>query len=376
MLDRRFIVPLVLTALLATAAGAHNVFVVNRPQDLRFVPLREPFLAIKSRFGQRADLLDRIRGEVFATMSQRWGIPRPDKKDVAVGCVARTDAGGRLAFALILRGEVDPGKVKDHLIRQHAKAFGRRGLTSRPQEVSAGGHKAWRLPYSERNSAYSIVPLERMVVLASTPNDDASLLEETLQALALPDRLGQGPPPSVDLHARVDALTPREAQRVREFQTKSVSPGVDKIRDRFRTLHDRLRPGGAREEDLKSLDERLTDQFLRASRFEIRVQYRAGSSPGDDGYGGELAMSFPTPDDAQAMRALLLEKALFFKENAASPSIPRSLDQATVDASGRTVTVKIALDTPEEQYDAAFSYLAFLLSFSSADRWLGISRGK
>src|SRR4051795_7924093 len=89
-------------------ALATEAFVVNRAQDLRFVSLREPFTQVRSRVEGRVDLMDRLRREAFKKLSEDWGVPPADKKDVALGCVARTDAAGKLAYAIVLKGDIDP----------------------------------------------------------------------------------------------------------------------------------------------------------------------------------------------------------------------------------------------------------------------------
>jgi hypothetical protein len=369
------LLPAVAAGVMAGPARAHNVFVVNKPQDLRFVPMREPFLAVRSRFEGNVDLMDRLRRDAFRRISNEWGVPPADKKDVSIGCVARTDATGRLSYAVVLKGEIDPKKIQASLLDQHARAFKRRGLSPSPRSIDVQGRAAVRLPYSERASVFTLVPLVRMFLLVSTPADETSLVDEMLAALQEPGRLGQGPPPAVNLSAR-QRLTSGEQKRVRDFHVKNIASPVRALRDRFRKLHDKLRPEGARDEDLQSLDERITDQFLKATEFEMSLAYRPGPGAGDDVYSGHYTTQFASADEARRMRELLLEKTLFFKENAIHASIPRALDGVSVDADGTKLHVKIELDTAQKQYDAAFSYVAFLLSFSSADRFLGVSRGK
>lgn len=362
---------LLATLAFASAAHAAEVYVVNRAQDLRFAPLKEPFVQVRARFEGHVDLMDRLRREAFKRLSDEWGIPPADKKDVQFGCVARSDSAGRLSYALVLRGEIEPAKLADKILDQHRRAAKRRGVTTTVEAATVQGHAASRFPYLERAMTFTLVPLDKMVVLAAQPKGEDALLDEVLAALKEPDKLGRGPVPQVVVNGHVK-LSESERKRVQDFQTRQIASPVKKIRDRFKQLHDRLRPGGAKEEDLKSLDERMTEQFLKATDYELKLTY----NPSPETYRGKYVMTFATPEDATRMRELLLEKALFFRENAANPGIPRALDTVTIDAQGPAVTVRTELDTPEKRHDAAFSYVAFLLSFAGADRSLGIARGK
>lgn len=363
---------LVLFSLLALAphlAHATEAFLVNRAQDLRFVPLRETFTQVRSRVEGHLDLMDRLRRAAFKQFSNDWGIPPADKKNIELACVARTDSAGKLSYAIVLRGDIEPEKIRKKLLHQNSKAAARRGVALDQKEITVQGKPATRFPYLERGMEFTLVPLDRTFVLAATPRGDQALVEEVLTALASPESLGKGDVQTVVVEGRMK-LTETERKRVGEFQKRSVASAVHKIRDRFRQLHDTLRPGGAKDEDLKGLDERLTEQFLKAVDFSLKVSYQPG-----DVYRGKYILRFGSEDDATRMRELLLEKALFFRENAQNQGIPRALDAVTVNAQGPEVTVRVELDTPAKRHDAAFSYLAFLLSFSATDRHLGIARG-
>lgn len=375
----RLVLAIVASLVLAPqAARATEAFLVNRAQDLRFVPLRETFTQIRSRVEGHVDLMDRLRRQAFKQLSNDWGIPPADKKDVSIGCVARTDAAGNLSYAIVLRGDIEPDKVKKKLLALNASAAKKRGVAVDQKDVTVQGKAGTRWPYLERGMEFTVVPLERMIVLSAAPKGDQALLEETLTALASPDQLGKGELPTVVVEGKMK-LSDAERARVTEFKKKQVAGAVGKIRERFRQLHDTLRPGGAKEDDLKGLDEQLNEQFLKASEYQLKVSWQPGKlgtpqTPGDI-YRGKYILRFGSEDDATRMKELILEKSLFFRENAQNQGIPRALDTVTVNAQGPEVTVRVELDTPEKRYDAAFSYVAFLLSFTGADRDLGITRG-
>ena len=354
--------------IIAGAADATEAYLVNRAQDLHFVPLREAFTQVRSRIEGQVDLMDRVRRGAFKALSDEWGVPPPDKKDVQLGCVARTDAAGNLSYAIILRGEIEPDKIQKKLLHLNEVEAGKRGAKTDQQPVTVQGKPAVRFPYFERNMEYTLVPLDHMFVLNAATKGDQVLLEEVLTALANPDALGKSDPPTVVVEGKMK-LTAPERQRVVDFKKKTINAAVAKVRDKFRQLHDQLRPGGARDEDLESLDERMNEQFLKATEYQLKVSWQPG-----DIYRGKYILRFGSEDDASKMKELLLEKILFFRENAINQGIPRAMDTVTVLAQGPEVTVRVELDTPEKRYDAAFSYVAFLLSFSGADKDLGITR--
>lgn len=360
-----------LALLLAITGAAHatEAYLVNRASDLHFVPLKEAFTQVRSRFEGNVDLLDRVRRQAFKRLSDEWGIPPADSKNVELGCVARTDAAGDLSFAVVVRGEIDPAKIQKKLLAINASEAAKRGAQTDQKPVTVQGKAGTKWPYFERQMEYTTIPLDKTFVLYSAPKGNTALLEEVLTALQNPDQLGKADPPVVVVEAKLRP-TEQERKRLGEFRKRQVGGAVAKVRDKFRQLHDSLRPGGAKDEDLKSLDERLNEQFLKSTEYTLKTSWQ----PGDD-YRGKYVLRFPTDEDAQKMKELVLEKILFFRENARSDGIPRALDTVTVLAQGPELTVRVQLDTPEKRYDAAFSYVAFLLSFSGADRDLGITRG-
>lgn len=360
-----------LALLLAITGAAHatEAYLVNRASDLHFVPLKEAFTQVRSRLEGNVDLLDRVRRQAFKRLSDEWGIPPADTKNVELGCVARTDAAGDLSFAVVVRGEIQPEKIQKKLLAINASEAAKRGAPVDQKPVTVQGKSGMKWPYFERQMEYTTIPLDKMFVLYSGPKGNTALLEETLTALQNPDQLGKADPPVVVVEAKLQP-TEQERKRLADFRKRQVGGAVAKVRDKFRQLHDSLRPGGAKDEDLQSLDERLNEQFLKSTEYTLKTSWQ----PGDD-YRGKYVLRFPTDEDAQKMKELLLEKILFFRENARSDGIPRALDTVTVLAQGPELTVRVQLDTPEKRYDAAFSYVAFLLSFSGADRDLGITRG-
>lgn len=351
---------------------ATEAFVVNRAEDLRFVPLRESFVAVRSRIEGQVDLMDRLRRQAFKRLSDEWGVPPADKKDVSIGCVARTDTAGNLAFAVVLRGEIEPAKIQAKLLAQNTQVAKKRGFATDQQAVDAQGNPAMRFPYFERDYEYTLVPLANMFVLHAARKGDTRLLDEVLTVLKAPDKLGQSAVGPVVVEGNVK-LTDAERKRVTDYSAKAINSGVSKIRDRFRQLHDKLRPGGAKDEDLKSLDERINEIFLKATDFDLKFTYIPGPT---EIYRGKYVLKFAAPDDAAKMRELMLEKQMFFRDNASNASIPKAVDTVTLDAQGNNVTVRVELDTLEKRHDASFSYLAFLLSFQGADADLGVNRAQ
>lgn len=360
---------LALLLVLAGAAHATEAYVVNRASDLHFVPLKEAFTQVRSRLDGHVGLVDRLRRAAFKRLADEWGIPPADKANVELGCVARTDAAGKLSYAIVIRGEIDPSKVHKKLLAVNAAQAAKRGFQTDQQPVTVQGKAGTRWPFFERGMEYTAIPLDKMIVLNAAPKGDTAMLEEVLTALANPDQLGKTDPPTVVVEGKMK-LSDAERARVMDFKKKQVGGAVAKVRDKFRQLHDQLRPGGAKDEDLQSLDERMNEMFLKATEFQLKVSWQAG-----DDYRGKYIMRFPAEEDAQRMKELMLEKMLFFRENARNEGIPRALDTITVLASGPELTMRIQLDTPEKRYDAAFSYVAFLLSFQGADRDLDITRG-
>ena len=356
---------------LVTSVLAEEAYVVNKAQDLRFINLREAFTQVRSRIEGQVDLMDRLRRGAFKAISDDWGIPPADKKDVFLGCVARTDDNAKLWYAIVLKGDIDPARIQAKLLQTNEKAVKRRGGTLSQTPVTVQGHAAMRWPYLEHNMEFTSIPLEKMFVLVANPKGDGSLIEEVLTALKDPAKLGQAPLGPVVVAGHMQ-LSDTERKRVQEFQARAIASPVQKVREKFKQLNEKLRPGGAQEKDLKSVDEQITDYFLGAADFELRLIYQPGAT---DLYKAKYVVYFTAPENAQGMRDLMLEKAAFWRENAVNKGIPRALDTVTVDAQGKNVVLRVELDTPEKRYDAAFSYVAFMLSMAGADTALGIMRG-
>jgi hypothetical protein len=360
-----------MAGLLCSPAWSHDVLLVSRASDLHFVPLKDCFLHVRSRLEGGFSLFNGVRRAAFNRLADAWGLPAPDRKQLAIGCVARPDASGRVAYALVLKGDIDGARLKDHLVKRHANFFQKRGLTANPEAVEVQGQKGVRLAYTERPCVFELVPMGRYFVIASLPSGDSSLVEEVVTALKSPESLGKGQPAPFAITARM-TLTPAERKRVTEFKTQFISNAINKIRDRFMKLHNRLRPGGGQEEDLKSLDERLNEQFLKAASYDLTLNYQPGAGENDDRYTARYVANFASEADAKTMKELVLEKIEFFKENAESPGVPVALNTAHLDVSGNGMVADIRLDTREQRFDALYTYVALLLSLPNTNQDLDI----
>lgn len=369
----RVLVPLLLLTATAPFVLAGRAFVVNRPENLHFVDLKDGFLHVRQRFENRVDLLDHARRFALGRLSRKWGVPQANKAPLAMGSVARVDGSGRLSSVIVMRGALDSPRLEKRLVEAYTRDWEKRGKQANPGTQEVAGHAATLLPYAERPLVDVLVPMGEFFVIGAVPADDLSLVEETVKVLENPESLTEPDPEPVDLEVAVQ-LTQGESDRVNRFGHRQVDGRLNKIRNKFKALHDKLRSSGAQEEDLKSLHERLNEQFLQAKGYTMGFKYQPGSSEADDLYQLRYTLNFGSPETALAMRELILEQVLAFRENAVSDGILETLDAITVDAQQNAVAITVRGETRQDHYDAVFSYLAFLFSFKEADTFLGPPR--
>jgi len=353
------------------AATSGRSLVVPRPELLDFVDLKDGFLHVRDRFEGRVDLLDRARRVAMGHTMKKWGVPQANKAPLAVGCVARRTDGGRFSYCVVLKGDVEGEKLLSRIVAVHQKHLTGRGYAALISTVDVGGHPATVLGYMERDLVNVLVPMDGFMLMGSAPTDDLSLFRETVAVLD-----GDGPTPAdvpepVEVEVSV-VPTGDESGRMSKAGQKKGDDRLDRLRNRFLKLHEKLRPEGAQEEDLKSLDERVNEQFLRASHYDLKLVYEPGTSAADDAYTNTYVLNYEDPEGASKMRELLLDEVLFFKENATSEGFLNSLDGVRIDARGNQVTISVQTFDEAGRYDAAFSLLASFLTLKGSGSVLGL----
>ncbi|MBI3891372.1 MAG: hypothetical protein HY303_07560, partial [Candidatus Wallbacteria bacterium] len=98
-----------------------------------------------------------------------------------------------------------------------------------------------------------------------------------------------------------------------------------------------------------------------------------GAGPGADAYHATYQLRLSSPEEAQGLKELLLEKLVFYKENAMAKAGVLAMDAVAIDAQGASVLVRGDADSTTATYNFLYAYVAFLLGYSQADSYLGIN---
>lgn len=351
-------------------AWAHQVFVVDDPRNLQLVDLRDTYLGVNERLTERTDLLTPVRNAAMRRSIKGWGITRPSQGDLRVGSVVRVEDNGQLAFAVVLQGDIDAPLVCSRLEEKYRRHWKRNGREAAVETHALKGWKGIRMPYIERKGLFTALHKGQTIFLASTPPDRPSLVGEV--ADVLDGRTPKNEPPAKVQIRYAGAMTERERGKVAEFVSRTLKGRLREARRGFQKLYERI-GGDVDEDELKTTNEKLNELFTRMIDFDVTLNYEQGPSANDDLYQVTYHVKLPTAEDAQRMKELLLEKAVFYRENNPSRAIGSTLDSVTVDCQGPTLTVAGEVDTREKLHDFAYAYTAFLMSYVQADKFLGLA---
>lgn len=348
----------------SASMAAAPVFLVTDPAELQLVDLQPGYQYLTEQFSRRFDVLGMIRRAALRKMLKGWGVEAmPDKDRLELGTVARVTDEGRLEFVVVLRGaSLDATLLRRRLVEKYGNHLRRHKLTPAPGTARIGGDDAVVLPLIDRTGEFVVAVVDGALLLASNLPGHHDLLEQTATVVAEGRR--EAAPASVRLHYD-GYLTPEERRRVKEFFDRTFQGKVREYRRGFEALYKKL--GEFDPEELKTTNEKINDLFLELVDWSLDYSFTAEGPV----MGLTYRLRLPSEADAQAMRELLLEKVLFYRDNAGSPGIAATMDALALDVQGDTVVVTAAIDSEAGMYDVGGAYLAFLLSYSQADRYLG-----
>ncbi|MBI4872984.1 MAG: hypothetical protein HY814_15630 [Candidatus Riflebacteria bacterium] len=361
------------TLLLAPAAWAYNAYVVSDPADLQLVDMSEAGRYVSEQFANKFDILTDLRRAAGRKMMKGWGLRKsPDKAKAKLGIVADTSTGP-LEFVCVVTGEdVDCSLLRSRMVEKYGNHWRRHKRTPAVREETVGGEPATVLPYMDRKGELILAVVNGHLLFASVLPGHFDLLERTMAVVKDPSLRKKAPPASVHLGYK-GALSDDERNRVKEFFQRTVVGKVEKFRRGFEKLYQGLDAKEFDAKEFRSTNEKINDLYLKLIDWSADLQYNRGPNPKDDLYKVACSLRLPSDEDAQALKELLLEKILFYKENAAGKAGILAMDAVGLDASGPTVTIKAEIDSTEGAYNMFFAYYAFLLGYSQADRYMGIN---
>ena len=347
---------------------ANNVWVVSTPEQLQFVDVEEGYSFLTKQFTKRFDILNAIRRAAARKMVKGWGVKKmPDKAKLEMGIVSDVSSGS-LQFVVAIRGErFDAELLRSRLIEKYENHLRRHEVTPAPRSMKINGHSTTVLPYIDRQGEFVIVVADGKMCFASVLPGQYTLIERTVQVVTNPE-LAQSPPDKVRLTYQGN-LTSEEKRRVQEFFNRTITGKVKKFRNSFAKLYNDI-DADVDEESFKTTNEKINDLFLKLDSWAADLQYSKGASAEEDYYQIAYNLTLPTAEEAQQMKELLLEKVLFYKENARNNATVLALDTVSLDVSDNIVTMAAEIDTKEGQYNYFFTYFAFLLSYTQTDRYL------
>ena len=350
-------------------AWANNAWVVTDPSQLQFIDMEEGYSYLTKQFTKRFDILNAIRRAAARKMVKGWGLKKmPNKAKLEMGVVADASSGP-LQFVIAIRGErFDAELLRKRLVEKYGNHLNRHEVTPAPQETQIAGFSTTVLPYIDRKGELVIVVADGKMLFASVLPGQYDLIERTAQVLANPDMQATSVPDKVRLTYQ-GYLTDEERRRIQEFFNRTITGKVKKFRNSFAKLYDDI-DADVDEESFKTTNEKINDHFLKLESWATDLQYTKGGSSEDDYYQIAYNLTLPTAEEAQSMKELLLEKILFYKENARNEAAVLALDTVSLDVSDNIVTMAAEIDTKEGQYNYFFAYLAFLLSYTQTDRYL------
>lgn len=348
----------------SASLAAAPVFLVTEPSQLQLVDLQPGYQYLTEQFSRRFDVLGMIRRAALRKMLKGWGVgSMPDKDRLELGTVARVTDEGRLEFVVVLRGpSFDAELLRRRLVEKYGNHLRRHELTPAPGTARIGGDDAVVLPLIDRTGEFVVAVVDGALILGSTLPGHHDLVEETAAVVA-GGTLAEAPP-TVAMHYD-GYVTPEERRRVKEFFDRTFQGKVREYRRGFEALYKKL--GEFDPEELKTTNEKINDIFLRLVSWSLDYSFTAEGPV----MGLTYRLRLPSEADAQAMRELLLEKVLFYRDNAGSQGIAATMDALALDVQGDTVVVTAAIDSENGMYDVGGAYLAFMLSYSQADQYLG-----
>lgn len=367
---RSLLIVLVLVFAVHGVTLAGGVFLVNDPANLQLVDLRESYEAVNQRLEYRRDLLTPVRNMAIRRSFAGWGITRPSKGDLALGAVARVEANGQLAWAVVLRGELKGPKVIERLDEKYHRHWKRNGREAQSHEHSVGAWTGRLMPYMERDGALVALGKGNTVFLASTPGSSETLVKELVAALDGGAPHADRAPSQVEIAYR-GGMTPSEKERIARFMKRTLEGRLKTMRTGFSKLYAAIGGDEVDDEDFKTTNEKINELFLEMNGFDVKLRFDRGPE-GAGAYALEYRIAMPDEGKAQRLKELVLERMVFYRQNNPEQSIEAALDGVRIDRDGATLVVEGEIEGRERQADFAAAYAAMLLSYAEADKFMGL----
>ncbi len=351
-------------------AWGHNAFVVTDPKQLQLIDLKESYLAINEGLSERPDILSPIRNLAIRKMFENWGIPRPTHGDLSMGTIVEVEEGTRMSFVVVLKGDVKGFCTVKNLTQKYRNHMERNKQPIKIDDIDLNGWKGVRMAYIERDGFWTLLAKDDYLLLCSTGKGDTNLADRTLEVIDS-GKVGTATPPQQVNISYHGVVTPREKKKATQFLNRTLTATVRKFRKGFRRLYTRI-DGDVDEESLKTTNELINDVSRKMTDFDVKLNYEQGPTKDDDLYHVVYVMNLPGEKEAQTLKELLLEKALYYRQNHPEKGIETTLDSIRIDRQGSKLIVEGEIDTKKKQHDFAFAYTAFLMSYARADTYLGL----
>ncbi|MBF0406773.1 MAG: hypothetical protein HQM10_05445 [Candidatus Riflebacteria bacterium] len=346
-------------------AGAEPSAFVNDPRDLQLIDLAGVAKYLEKDLDLDKGIVDLIGKEVINSKFRQAGIPDPAKESLSYGIVAREGSTENLSLVFILKGNVDQAKFLKFAEKRYQKYF----ETLKSQNIidkekysctiNIGEKSARLFPFAFRNSEAVVLSFNDYTLIATVPQGDYSILNDTIAVLEGKVQKNSKQPERFAFLAAFSPI-PQEREEILNFENRYEGFAA-RTKKRFSKI---INP--QKFEDTVShenLEKNLKSALSKIERFS----YEVSSSRKGEGFAYEINLLFKCSEKKQAskLREMFLEWLLNNSEKNVSTQDLASLRKNKVLVQDNTCIYQIRLGSSDEEQ---WQFSSTLISLMFQDR--------
>jgi hypothetical protein len=372
MIRTRFVVLFVLLSILPAALatqaatrtliGGRGIPVVSDPRDLSLINLKPLSEYLYADLKNKGDF-NFVRRSALNLKADSMGIPDPRKKILHGGAVIARGPSGNLTTAVVLLGDLKFKNFKDALEKDYRDYMKTTNGTPAVSQQEIGGVTFDTFAYAERPYTMVVGQFKdnKALIVASIPQEDTRILEDTIQVLTGAENLAESRPTEVAAETTV-TLSAREMERLITFNRPQGT-----LRQTFskgmKNLSKKLGIPQSQDETVP-LDERIRGQLSQSRTIQVTYRWDVDSSKAS-AYTIRYAITMKSPEQAEVLRGLVADQVVRLTEAAQHTGDRESLGKLSVAATDAEVNVSFLLDTPESQFQHVSLLLSQVLHYRS-----------
>ncbi|MFZ2959617.1 MAG: hypothetical protein WA705_22250 [Candidatus Ozemobacteraceae bacterium] len=350
-----------------TLTDGKGIPVVSSPKDLNLVDLKPLAAYMKADLKNKGDL-GPIRSLALNYKANRLGIPDPKAERLFAGMVITRGTSGLTSNILVLQGDIQEKKFLAEFERdfqEYRKLYGGQAQAGQ-REIEGVTFNTFE--YAERPYTVCVgsLPQKKLVVWASIPRQDQTVLEETLNVLQGKEKLNEEIPAEIDAQTTFQ-LTPREIERMVKFN-RPKGGLREKVAGGMKTLAGKLGIPHSDDQTVP-LEERIRGQISLSESLTTKFHWEREAKKAS-AYTVTYLIHMKSSEAADRLRELFSEQVTRLSERSPRNDEKESLGRITIQASGQDVTFSFLLDSPEAQYEHVSLLLAQTLRYRNFTSFL------